>query len=80
MAGHTPALTPAIPKPHWPVSWIAVSGGRTIISAEVWKPYIGQNDRPLTTQDMEQAVRINRRAEVCMVLLIVLIQVVGIMI
>ena len=47
---------------------------------EVWKPYIGQNDRPLTTQDMVRAVRINRKAEVCMLLLIVLIQVVGIMI
>ena len=55
-------------------------GPHDYFGEEVWKPYIGQNDRPLTTQDMEQAVRINRRAEVCMVLLIVLIQVVGIMI
>lgn len=55
-------------------------GPHDYFGEEVWKPYIGQNDRPLTTQDMEQAVRINRRAEACMVLLIVLIQVVGIMI
>lgn len=55
-------------------------GPHDYFGEEVWKPYIGQNDRPLTTQDMEQAVRINRRAEVCMLLLIVLIQVVGIMI
>lgn len=55
-------------------------GPHDYFGEEVWKPYIGKNDRPLTTQDMEQAVRINRRAEVCMVLLIVLIQVVGIMI
>ena len=55
-------------------------GPHDYFGEEVWKPYIGQNDRPLTTQDMERAVRINRRAEVCMVLLIVLIQVVGIMI
>lgn len=55
-------------------------GPHDYFGEEVWKPCIGQNDRPLTTQDMEQAVRINRRVEVCMLLLIVLIQVVGIMI
>ena len=33
------------------------------------KPYIGTNDRPLTTADMQIAVRINRIAEVLMVLL-----------
>ena len=33
------------------------------------KPYIGTNDRPLTTADMQIAVRINRLAEVLMVLL-----------
>ena len=35
------------------------------------KPYIGTNDRPLTTADMQTAVRINRMAEVLMVLLTV---------
>ena len=35
------------------------------------KPYIGMNDRPLTTDDMKTAVRINRIAEVLMVLLTV---------
>jgi len=33
------------------------------------KPYIGDNPRPLTTADMHLAVRVNRRAEVVMVLL-----------
>ena len=33
------------------------------------KPYIGTNDRPLTTADMKTAVRVNRMAEVLMVLL-----------
>ena len=33
------------------------------------KPYIGTNDRLLTTEDMKTAVRINRTAEVLMVLL-----------
>ena len=36
------------------------------------KPDIGTNDRPLTTDDMKKAVRINRTAEVLMVLLTLL--------
>ena len=35
------------------------------------KPYIGTNDRPLTTDDMKTAVRVNRMAEVLMVILTV---------
>ena len=38
------------------------------------KPYIGENDRELTTQDMHTAVRINRLAEVLMLILILLIK------
>lgn len=34
------------------------------------KPYIGTNDRPLTTADMQTAIRINRTAEVIMVFMI----------
>ena len=34
------------------------------------KPYIGENDRELTTEDMKTAVRINRTAEVMMVVLV----------
>ena len=34
------------------------------------KPYIGDNDRPLTTEDMKTAVRVNRKAEIIMVLLV----------
>ena len=33
------------------------------------KPYIGENDRGLTTEDMKKAVRVNRTAEVIMVVL-----------
>lgn len=33
------------------------------------KPFIGENDRPLTTADMKTAVRINRTAEVLMLLI-----------
>lgn len=39
---------------------------------EVWKPFIGTNDRLLDTHDMQRAVSINRRAEVAMVLLVAL--------
>ena len=35
------------------------------------KPYIGTNDRPLTTEDMKTAICVNRIAEVLMVLLTV---------
>ena len=34
------------------------------------KPYIGENERPLNTEDMKTAVRVNRTAEVMTVLLI----------
>ena len=33
-----------------------------------FKPYIGNRLRPLTTADMRQAVAINRRAEILMIL------------
>ena len=38
------------------------------------KPYIGTNDRQLTTDDMKTAVRINRTAEVLMMVLLVAIR------
>jgi adenosylcobinamide-phosphate synthase len=37
------------------------------------KPYIGTNDRPLTTTDMKTAVRINRTAEILMVIITAII-------
>ncbi len=40
------------------------------------KPYIGENDRELTTQDMHAAVRINRLAEVLMVALVLAVVIV----
>ena len=46
-------------------------GGPHYYFGEVFdKPYIGENDRPLTTDDMKKAVRVNRTAEVLMVLLV----------
>lgn len=38
------------------------------------KPYIGTNGRPLTTEDMKKAVRVNRTAEVLMVAIVLLCQ------
>ena len=37
------------------------------------KPFIGENDRPLTTADMRKAVRINRIAEVMMIALVIVV-------
>ena len=37
------------------------------------KPYIGENDRPLTTDDMRIAIRVNRVAEILMVIIISII-------
>ena len=34
------------------------------------KPYIGENERPLTTRDLKTAIRVNHAAEVIMVLLV----------
>ena len=34
------------------------------------KPFIGENDRALTTKDMKKAIRVNRMAEVLMVVLV----------
>ena len=42
-------------------------GPHDYFGEEVWKPYIGTHDRPLTTADMRLAIRINRRAEALMV-------------
>ena len=38
------------------------------------KPYIGTNGRPLTTEDMKKAVRVNRTAEILMVAIVLLCQ------
>ena len=37
------------------------------------KPFIGDNDRPLNTADMQTAIRVNRRAEAAMVILTALL-------
>lgn len=45
-------------------------GGPHYYFGEIFdKPYIGENERPLTTADMKVSIRINRMAEVLMVVL-----------
>ena len=44
-------------------------GPHNYFGEEVWKPYIGENDRLLTTEDMQRAIRVNQWAEVLMILL-----------
>lgn len=48
-------------------------GPHLYFGQEVWKPFIGDNDRLLTTSDMQRAIRINRCAEVVMVSLVTLL-------
>ncbi|ADV44225.1 adenosylcobinamide-phosphate synthase CbiB [Bacteroides helcogenes] len=46
-------------------------GPHNYFGEEIWKPYIGYNNRPLTTDDMNIAVHINRRAEWLMVVAVI---------
>jgi adenosylcobinamide-phosphate synthase len=50
-------------------------GPHNYFGQEVWKPYIGDNDRPLTTADMQRAVRVNQWAETVMVLVLLILTV-----
>lgn len=47
-------------------------GPHNYFGKEVWKPYIGSNERPLKTEDMRVAVRINRRVEWWMVVAVMI--------
>ena len=47
-------------------------GPHNYFGKEVWKPFIGQNDRLLHTEDMQVAIRINRLSEVGMIVLVLL--------
>ena len=64
------------PNSGWPEAALAAlldcrfGGPHNYFGEEVWKPYIGENDRPLTSADMERATLVNRLAEILMVLLV----------
>lgn len=47
-------------------------GPHDYFGTEVYKPYIGENDRPITTQDMHRAISINKRVEVHSIILALL--------
>lgn len=55
-------------------------GPHVYFGKTVWKPFIGSTGRPLTTEDMKTAIRVNRRAEVGMVVLacaVVIVKAIG---
>ena len=47
-------------------------GPHSYFGEVVWKPYIGNHERTLTTKDMQRAIHINRKAELWMVILVIL--------
>ena len=47
-------------------------GSHHYFGKKVWKPFIGHNYRLLTTEDLKVAVRINRMAEIIMVIMVAL--------
>lgn len=49
-------------------------GGHYYFNEYVEKPFIGDNDRQLTAADVDTAVRINRRAELVMVVLVAVVR------
>lgn len=50
-------------------------GTHNYFGKEVYKPYIGENERTLDSADMEMAVKINKDAEIMMVFFIAVLQV-----
>lgn len=44
-------------------------GGHTYFNEYFYKPYIGDNERQLTTEDMRKAIKISRRTELAMLLI-----------
>lgn len=50
-------------------------GTHNYFGKEVYKPYIGENERTLNSADMETAVKINKDAEIMMVFFIAVLQV-----
>lgn len=65
----------ASPNSGWPEAALAgildcrFGGTHDYFGVKVYKPYIGSNDRELSSADMKTAIRINRRAEIMAVLL-----------
>lgn len=49
-------------------------GTHRYFGKEVYKPYIGENPRPIVAADMERAVKINSRSEMLMIVLVLAVQ------
>lgn len=71
----------ASPNSGWPEAALAgilgcrFGGTHSYFGQDVYKPYIGSVDRPLTTADMKRAIRVNRTAEVIAVIIVLAIRV-----
>lgn len=69
----------ASPNSGWPEAALAgilgcrFGGPHKYFGETFYKPYIGNQDKPLTREDMEKAVRINRTAETLGVIIIILL-------
>lgn len=50
-------------------------GPHNYFGERVWKPFIGNNERALTTQDMLTSVRINRQVEILMTGIVLLLRI-----
>ncbi len=65
----------ASPNSGWPEAALAgildcrFGGPHDYFGETVYKPYIGTNDRPLTTADMQRAIVINRQVEIAGIVL-----------
>ncbi len=51
-------------------------GSHNYFGEEVFKPFIGSNNRLLVTEDMNRAISINRRAELLMIVAVILVEVI----
>ena len=65
------------PNSGWPEAALAgilncrFGGPHNYFGEEVVKPYIGENERLLTTEDMQRSIRVNRIAEIIMIVIVV---------
>lgn len=65
------------PNSGWPEAALAgilncrFGGPHNYFGEEVVKPHIGENERLLTTEDMQRSIRVNRIAEIIMIVIVV---------
>lgn len=70
----------ASPNSGWPEAALAgilncrFGGTHSYFGEDVYKPYIGTVDRPLTTDDMKRAIRVNRAAELIAVTIVLAVR------